>query len=108
LCLSWLFNRRVVLALSKGMLVGVVLAAIMASLRVGSVEDWQRWMTEYAGVFLVWRLLLYVFIARSWFCLRRRLRQYERLPEAHQRWRCMEIAVVISIVLLEASQLLRG
>ncbi|GHU37822.1 hypothetical protein AGMMS50256_36270 [Betaproteobacteria bacterium] len=99
--LSWLFNRRVGLALLKGLLVGIVLAAILAGLRLGSVEDWQRWMSDYAGVFLIWRLLLYVFIAWAWFCLRRCLRQYER-------WRYMEIAVVISFALLEASQGLRG
>ncbi|GHU20125.1 hypothetical protein FACS189475_08500 [Betaproteobacteria bacterium] len=94
--LSWFFNR-VGLALLKGLLVGIAVAMIIGGLRLGSVEDWQHWMSDYAGVFLIWRLLLYVFIAWGWFCLRHRLRQYER-------WRYMEIAVVISFVLLEASQ----
>ena len=105
--LPWLFNRRVGLALLKGLLAGLAVAMIIACLRLGSVEDWQRWMSGHAGLFLVWRLLLYAFIAWSWFCLRHRLRQYEPSPEAHQRWRRAEIAVVVSIVLLEVSQGLR-
>jgi hypothetical protein len=110
--LPWLFNRRVGLALSKGLLkgllVGIALAAILAGLRLGRIEDWQRWMADYAGLFLVWRLFLYAVIVWGGFCLCRRLRQYERSPEARQRWRYMKVAVVISLVLLEASQRLRG
>jgi hypothetical protein len=96
--LSWLFNRRVGLALFKGLLAGLAVAMIIGGLRLGSVEDWQHWMSDYAAVFLIWRLLLYILITWAWFCLRRRLRQY------HQRWRYMEIAVVTAIALLEVSQ----
>ncbi|OYW19494.1 MAG: hypothetical protein B7Z52_03505 [Burkholderiales bacterium 12-64-5] len=53
------------------------------------------------------RLLLYAATAYGWWWMRGRLRQREPSAEAHKRLLRTEIAAVIAVVALEASQLLR-
>lgn len=107
--LPWLFNRRVGAGLLWTVLVlGAAVVANIAGIHwVGGIDGWERWMRTHAGYFFAWRLCLYAATAYGWWWMRRRLRLYEPSAEAHQRLRRTEIAAVISIVLLEASQLLQ-
>ena len=75
---------------------------------VGSIDGWEQWLREYSGHFLVWRLLLYAATACGWWWMRRRLREREPSAETHQRLLRAEIAAVVTLVLLEGSQLLRS
>ena len=109
LALPWLFNRRVGVALLWTLL--VVAAAVAVNIAgihvVGGVEGWQHWLQAHAGHFFVWRLCLYGATAYGWWWMRRRLLRREPSRETHQRLLRTEIAAVIAVVALEASQLLR-
>src|SRR3546814_13169259 len=74
---------------------------------VGGVEGWQHWLQADDGHFFVWRLCLYGATAYGWWWMRRRLLRREPSRETHQRLLRTEIAAVIAVVALEASQLLR-
>ncbi|MDR0577985.1 MAG: hypothetical protein LBI87_10740 [Candidatus Accumulibacter sp.] len=104
----WGGSRRLSLVLLKGLLVGLTVAALLSVLRFENVEDWQRWLTEYAGLFLVWRLLLYALIVWGWIGIRRRLMVWDgdETETRRRRWR-VEIASVLVVVLLEVSQWLQ-
>ncbi|AEI78083.1 hypothetical protein CNE_1c27690 [Cupriavidus necator N-1] len=106
---AWLLSRRVGIVLlwilvAAGIFVVVSVAGIHV---IGSVDGWEHWLRAHATHFLVWRLLLYGATAYGWWWMRGRLRQREPSGEAHQRLLRVEIAAVITIVLLEGSQLLR-
>lgn len=107
--LPWLFNRRVGVALLWTLL--VVAAAVAVNIAgihvVGGVEGWQHWLQAHTGHFFVWRLCLYGATAYGWWWMRRRLLRREPSRETHQRLLRTEIAAVIAVVALEASQLLR-
>ena len=112
---SWLwparlFNRRVGMALLWALLVACIAVAvnIVGIGIVGSIDDWERWLHAHSAHFLVWRLLVYTVTAYGWWWMRGRLREREPESEAHQRLLRVEIAAVVTIVLLEASQLLRA
>ena len=107
--LPWLFSRRVGVALLFTLLVVVVAAAgsIAGIHMIGGVEDWQHWLQAHAGHFVVWRLGLYGATAYGWWWMRRRLLRREPSRETHQRLLRTEIAAVIAVVALEASQLLQ-
>ena len=111
---TWLLNRRVASGLLRtllwvllvaGVAVGVNIAGIQV---VGSVDGWQRWLKANRGSFFAWRLLLYAATAYGWWWMRCRLLEREPSAECHQRLRRVEIAAVVTIALLEASQLLRA
>ena len=102
-----IFNRRLGLALLKGVLLGLAVAMILDSLHNASIEDWQGFVAEHAGLFLVWRLALYGLIAWGGWRVRLRPSKFESSPEFRQRWRRIGIAVIGTIALLEASQLLQ-
>jgi len=106
---AWLFNRRVGLALLCALAVaGIAVAVNVAGIHVvGSIDGWERWLRAHEAHFFVWRLLLYAVTGYGWWWMRRRLRQRESGPEAHQRLLRVEVAAVITLVLLEGSQLLR-
>ena len=108
--LPWLFNRRIGVGLLCTLLVVAVAAVVnIAGIHVvGGLDDWQHWLQAHAGHFLVWRLCLYGATAYGWWWMRRRLREREPSPEAHQRLLRVEIAAVVTLVLLEGSQLLRS
>ena len=105
---TWLFNRRVGMALLVALLVASIAVAvnIVGISIVGSIDDWERWLRAHSAHFLVWRLLVYTATAYGWWWMRRRLREREPDSESHQRLLRVEIAAVVTIVLLEASQLL--
>jgi hypothetical protein len=107
---AWLFNRRVGLGLLWALLVaGIAVAINVIGIGVvGSVAGWERWLSAHSLHFLVGRLLLYAATAVGWRWMRARLHEREPEPEAGQRLRRAEVAAVVAVVLLEASQLLRA
>ena len=106
----WLLNRRA----AKALLWTVVLVAaavganIVGIFLVGSIDNWERWLTATAGYFLVWRLCLYGATAYGWVWMRRRLLAREDDAQARRRLVRSEIAGVVAIVALEASLLMQG
>ncbi|MDR2452470.1 MAG: hypothetical protein LBE85_12060 [Candidatus Accumulibacter sp.] len=102
------FPRRLGLALLKGFLLGLALGMILTGLRLFHTEDVRRFLDEYTGFFLAWRLLLYGLIAwGGWRVLRLQRSELRAAPELRQRWRRIAIAVLGTIALLEVSQLLQ-
>ncbi|AMR77728.1 MULTISPECIES: hypothetical protein [Betaproteobacteria] len=108
--LRWLFNRRVGLALlwTVPLLIAAVAVNMLGIRIAGGIEGWQRWMDAHAGVFLVWRLLLYGVTVWGWLWMRRRLRVREPDAVAGQRLLRVEIAAVVAVVALEASLLMQA
>lgn len=107
---AWLFNRRVGMTLLWALLIAgiaVVVNAVGIGI-VGSIDDWEHWLRAHSVHFLVWRLLVYTATAYGWWWMRGRLLQREPSAESHQHLRRVEIAAVVTIALLEASQLLRA
>jgi hypothetical protein len=104
--LRWLFNRRVGLTLlwMLGLLAVAIAASVVGIRLAGSLEGWQRWMIDHAGLFFVWRLLLYAGTVWGWLWMRRRLRAREPKGGSHQRLLRVEIAAVLTVIALEASQ----
>ncbi|AYN19544.1 hypothetical protein [Alcaligenes aquatilis] len=110
----WLFSRRTVKALLWA--VAIVAIAIGANIVgiyfVGSVAGWEHWLAAAAGYFLLWRLCLYAATAYGWVWMRRRLLEREPDKEAQRQARHRllrsEIAGIIAIVALEASQWMQG
>jgi len=107
--LTWLFNRQVGLNLLWALLVaGIAVGVNVTGIHlIGSIGGWEHWMRTHAGYFFTWRLLLYGATAYGWWRMRRRLRQYEPGSETQNRLRRTEVAALLSVVLLEASQWLR-
>ena len=111
---TWLLNRRVASGLLRTLLWVLLVACVAVGVNiagihvVGSVEGWQRWLKANRGYFLAWRLLLYAATAYGWWWMRRCLLEREPSAEAHHRLRRVEIAAVITLALLEASQVLRA
>jgi hypothetical protein len=109
-----LLNRRVATGLLKTVLWALLVAGVAVCVNlagihvVGSIDGWQRWLWANKGYFSAWRLLLYAATACGWWWMRRRLLEREPSVESHQRLRRVEIAALITLVLLEGSQLLRS
>ncbi len=109
---TWPLNRRVASGLLRSLLwmllvAGVAVGVNIAGIHVvGSVDGWQRWLKANRGYFFAWRLLLYTATAYGWWWMRRRLLEREPSAESHQRLRRVEIASLITLVLLEGSQFL--
>ena len=111
---TWLLNRRVAAGLLRTVLWGLLVAGVAVGMNlagiyiVGSVDGWQRWLRANRGYFFAWRLLLYVTTAYGWWWMRRRLLEREPSVESRQRLRHVEIAALVTLVLLEGSQMLRS
>jgi len=109
-----LINRRVAAGLLKTLLWVALVVVVAAGVNVagihvvGSIDGWQHWLAANRGYFFAWRLLLYAATVYGWWWMRRRLRERESSAEAHQRLLRVEIAAVVTLVLLEGSQLLRS
>jgi len=101
----WLFHRNVGKALLWTVLVLAlaVAANVLGIYLLGSIDDWQHWLSAAAGYFLVWRLCLYAATIYGWRWMRRRLLARESGVEARRRLIRSEVAAVIAIVALEIS-----
>lgn len=108
--MRWLFNRRVGFAFLWTILLLVVAITInLIGIRVlGSIEGWERWMDDYTGYFMAWRLLLYAGLAWGWLWMRKRVLAREPGTESHQRLIRVEIAGVVALAVLEGSLLLQS
>jgi len=101
----WLLNRNVGKALlwTVLLLALAVAANILGIYLLGSIDDWQHWLSAAAGYFLVWRLCLYVATIYGWRWMRRRLLTREAGADARKRQVRSEIAAVIAVAALEIS-----
>lgn len=112
--MSWASARRhsarVLWVLALLVLVLVAAFAVnLVGLRIaGSIDGWQRWLAAHSGHFLAWRMVLYAGTAWGWLWMRRRLRAREPDVGTRQRLLRVEVAAVLAVVALEASQLLRS
>ncbi|MBX6317211.1 MULTISPECIES: hypothetical protein [Pseudomonadota] len=108
--LRWLFNRRVgrTLLWASGLLILAIVANVVGIRLAGSIEGWQRWMADHAGLFFVWRAVLYAGTVWGWLWMRRRLRAREPEGGAQQRLLRVEIAAVLAVIALEASQFMQA
>jgi len=105
----WLFHRNVGKALlwTVLFLALAVAANVLGIYLLGSIDDWQHWLSAAAGYFLVWRLCLYAATAYGWRWMRQRLLARESGNDARKRLVRSEIAAVIAIVALEISLFMR-
>ena len=91
------------------LIIGIAVTVNVVGIRiVGGIDGWEHWLRAHSAHFLVWRHALYAVTAYGWWRMRVRLRQREPGPETHRRLLRVEIAAVVTVVLLEASQLLRA
>jgi len=99
----WLFNRNIGKALLwTALLLALAVAAnVLGIYLLGSIHDWQHWLSAAAGDFLVWRLCLYGATIYGWRWMRRRLLARESGSEAKRRLIRAEIAAVIAVAALE-------
>jgi hypothetical protein len=108
-----IFRRRIAVSALKTMvwvaLIGTVAASVAAvGIRiVGSIDDWQRWLAANRGYLFAWRMILYALTAYGWWRIRQHLRAREPSDESRNRLRRAEIAALITLALLEGSQLLQ-
>ncbi|QDF96907.1 hypothetical protein CJ010_10385 [Azoarcus sp. DD4] len=107
---SRLLSRRMGVALLWALLIcGVAVTVNVTAIHVvGSIDAWERWLHAHSTHFLAWRLVLYAATAYGWWWMRQRLRRREPEAETHQRLQRVEIAAVVTVVLLEGSQWLRN
>ena len=112
--MSWVavrrYSARALLALL--VLVLVLIAAAVVNLvgirMAGGIDGWRQWMDAHAGWFLVWRLLLYAVTVYGWLWMRRRLHAREPEGGARPRLLRVEVAAVLAVVALEASQFMQA
>lgn len=106
---AWLFNRQ----LTRAMFWSVVVVAAGVTVNLvgirllGDLATWQRWLSSHSRHFFLWRAFLYLVTAIGWWLMRRRLLLREPSEQSRHRLARTEIAALASIVLLEASSLLR-
>jgi len=105
----WLLNRNV----GKTLLWTVLLLALAVAANIlgiwllGSIDDWQRWLSAAAAYFFVWRLCLYAATIYGWRWMRRRLLARESSEDARKRLVRAEVAAVIAVAALEISLLMQ-
>jgi len=106
----WLFHRNIGKALlwAAVLLVLAVAANILGIWLLGSIHDWQDWLSAAAGYFLVWRLCLSAATIYGWRWMRRCLLAREAGDDARKRLVRTEIAAVIAVAALEISLLMQG
>ncbi|RUS67404.1 hypothetical protein CUZ56_01349 [Saezia sanguinis] len=99
--LRWLLNKKIgwVLLWIVGALTLAVSANVLGVHLFGGVQNWQSWLNNNTGIFLLWRILLYTLTACGWLWMHCRLLQRE--PEQVKRLLRVEICAVAAIVLLE-------
>ncbi|HGW5377067.1 TPA: hypothetical protein ACNIJL_006132 [Pseudomonas aeruginosa] len=100
-----LFNRRAwrTLLWAAALLVAAVVTNIVGIHLLGSLEGWQRWLSDSSLYFFAWRLLVYVVTVGLWLRMRRQLLARETGAQARKRLIRAEVAGCLALVLLEAS-----
>jgi len=95
----WLFNHNVGKALlwTVLLLALAVTANILGIYLLGSIDDWQIWLDDAAGIFFVWRL-----------CLCAALLAREAGYDARKRLIRAEITAVIAVAALEIRLFMQG
>lgn len=89
-----------------GLLIALAVAINVLGIRaVGGAAAWEQWLRAHAGFFLAWRILLYTVAILFWRRLGVRLQQAGAGVEELARIRRVEIAAVLAVLLLEASNL---
>nr|WP_255626199.1 hypothetical protein [Xanthomonas sp. NCPPB 1067] len=102
-----MLNRRLGIALLWTVLaIGIAVAANLVGIRMlGGIEAWNHWLRAHAGYFVAWRLVLYGATAWGWRRLRIRNHQNAKNIDDLARIRRVEVATVLAVLLLEASNL---
>lgn len=99
-------TKRSIYLRAFGIALLVVLLATVINLYgihvLGGIEQWEQWRAETYWHFFVWRLVLYVGVARAWFWMRRRVLQRE--PNAGPRLRRMELLAIATGLILEITR----
>ncbi len=108
--LRWLFNWRTARTLlwTVLLLVVTVAANVAGIYLMGSIADWEQWLAEASGFFLLWRLCLYGATAYGWVWMRGRLLARQSDAHTRRRLRRTEIAGGLALVALECSLLLQS
>lgn len=110
--MNWIVLRRhgqrlgIALLWALLMLIVATVANVIGIHLAGGIDGWQQWLTEHAGHFLAWRLLLYAGTIWGWLWMRRRV--LAREPGARQRLLRAEIAAIVAVSALEISQMTGG
>jgi hypothetical protein len=86
----------------------LVLINLAGAFLAGNIERWQEWMRSHASLFFIWRLVLYANIAAGWVWMRRRVLQREPSQDTHWRLARVELACIVAVALLEATQAMKG
>ncbi|GKT24398.1 hypothetical protein [Acidovorax sp. SUPP3334] len=104
---AWLLNRRLGIAfLWMALVMGIAVAANLVGIRMlGGIEAWSQWLTAHAGYFFAWRLVLYGATAWGWRRLRICHHQNGKNSDELARIRRVEVATMLAVLLLEASNL---
>ncbi|WP_372156741.1 hypothetical protein ACCP96_13270 [Xanthomonas campestris pv. fici] len=93
-------------AIWVGLLIGVAVTVNVLGIRaVGGAEAWAQWLKAHAGYFMAWRIVLYAVAIVLWRRLRVRLQQAGTGIEELARIRRVEIAAMLAVLVLEASNL---
>ena len=100
--------RRWLLVALWILLIAVAAAAINAAgIRlVGGVGAWEQWLAQHEVHSLVWRLMLYGATGYGWWWMRARLLLREPGVATRVRLLRVEVAAVLTVVILEGAVLL--
>lgn len=111
---AWARLRRLGRRTGTGLLWVALLLAVAVAANVfgiamlGSLDGWQRWLAQASGLFLLWRLSLYVATAYGWRWMRRRVLARDDSEQARRRLVRTEVAAVVAIVALEIGLLVQA
>lgn len=105
--MRWLFNKGTVKTLLCMVLLLLVAGVVnLAGIQIaGGIQVWTVWLKAHAGIFLVWRILLYVGVICGWLWMRKRILKRESSKEAKVRFIRIEITAVVALLVLETSNL---
>ena len=91
------------------LLLATAIAINLIGIRLlGGIPDWERWLNEHAGHFLVWRMLLYAGTIWGWRWLHQCLLTREPGTDTRRHLLRTEIVAVLSLAALEISTLLQS
>lgn len=102
------FCRQTLITLLAILLVLVIAVGInLWGIRMaGDIQSWERWLSDRAPIFFIWRMMLYGIIVYGWLWMRKRVLLREPSVETRFRLRRIERCTAASILLLETTNLL--